>query len=358
MNINRDVYYIDDIAKSEPNGGNKAKSDIKKIFEKKGFRKLDLSIKAEKRFLKILTKVLLPIKLFFKCLCLRNNNIVFIQIPTYSLLFCSPVLFLMKRIIKFKMIIVIHDIEKLRNIYKFPAFFLKHEDKYLELSDAIICHNKAMKNYLVGRGILERKVFVINIFDYILESDNGTYISTPYNKYVVNIAGSLDVRRSPYVYKLLNANNKGIEWKVYGPYYNENMVHSNLNSYKGCYPSNEIPYHLTEGWGLIWDGESINSCTGKYGEYIKYINQHKASLYIASGLPVIIWENAGLADFIKENHIGITISNLTTLKEQIDHVSDELYVEMKENVMKVREKIINGEYADKVINEAATWLRG
>lgn len=349
MNLDKGIYYINDIAKSEPNGGNKAKSDFIKVFEKMGFKELDLSIKSKASFLRNIVKVVLPLKLFFKCICLHRDNFVFVQVPTYSLRLYSPVLFILKNVIKFKMIIVIHDIEKLRNTYKFSPAFLKNEDKYFKISDAIICHNKVMKNYLVDCGIAEDKIYILGIFDYILDSKKETNIATVDKKNEINIAGNLDIRRSPYVYELLNSNIEGIELKLYGPFYNEKLVSSNKNSYKGCYPSDEIPYLLTGGWGLVWDGESIGSCTGSIGEYLVYINQHKVSLYIAAGLPVIIWENAGLAEFVKENQIGIAVSSLTKLKEQIEQVSDEAYREMVNHVAELREKLLIGGYAESVI---------
>ncbi len=349
MNINKRVFFINDVAKSEPNGGNKAKSDFIKVFEKMGFKEMDLSIKPKTPFLRNIIKVVLPLKLFFKCICLHKDNFVFVQVPTYSLRLYSPVLFFFKNVIKFKMIIVIHDIEKLRNTYKFSPAFLKNEEKYLKISDAIICHNKVMKNYLVNCGITEDKIFILGIFDYILDQKKEINMATLDKKNEINIAGNLDIKRSPYVYKLLNSDIEGIELKLYGPFYNDELVFCNKNSYKGCYPADEIPYLLTGGWGLVWDGESIDSCVGSIGNYLVYINQHKVSLYIAAGLPVIIWENAGLAEFVKENQIGIVVSSLTELKEQIMQVSDEVYMEMVKHVMELRKKLLIGGYAESVI---------
>lgn len=358
MNINKGIYYINDVAKSEPNGGNKAKLDFIKVFDKMGFKEMDLSIKPQTSFFRNIIKVVLPLKLFFKCILLHKDNFLFVQIPTYSLRLYSPILFFLKNIIKFKMIIVIHDIERLRKIYRFSSAFLKNEDKYLEISDAIICHNKAMKNYLINRGISENKIFILGIFDYILDSKNEINKATVDKKNEINIAGNLDVRRSPYVYELLNSNIEGIKLKLYGSFYDEELVFSNKKSYKGCYPSDKIPSILTGGWGLVWDGESISSCTGSIGEYLIYINQHKASLYIAAGLPVIIWEKAGLAEFVKENRIGIVVSSLVTLKEQIERVSDEEYVEMVNHVLELREKLLIGGYAESVIYQVCMRFKG
>lgn len=358
MNTNKNIYYINDITKKIPNGGNKAKSDFKYVFEKMGFIELDLSSKFKHNFFRNVNKVIMPLKLFFKCCRLHENDILFVQIPISSLNISSSLILFLKYMIRFKLIIVIHDIEKLRNVYKHFFTFYKNENRYFELSNAIICHNKTMKSYLIEQGIVEDKIFVLGIFDYILDPQKKINIATPRKKREINIAGNLDVRRSPYIYDLLNLNIKGIKLKIYGPFYDKKLVSFNKNSYKGCYSSDEIPYVLTGGWGLVWDGESIDACTGKIGDYLAYINQHKVSLYIAAGLPVIIWENAGLSEFVKENKIGILVSNLTTLKEQVEQISDEVYIEMVDHVMQIRQKLLSGEFAENVIYQVLAWIRG
>lgn len=358
MNINENIYYINTVAPNVPDGGNKAKSDFKVVFEKMGFKEFDLSIKSKNMFLRNICKAILPLKLLLKGCYLQENDIVFVQIPTYTLNIFTSVLFFLKKVIKFKLVIIIHDIEKLRRVYKFSSSFYKNEGKYFEVSDAIICHNKKMKSYLIESGIKEDKIFVLGIFDYILSSKKKINMTSPDKKNEINIAGNLDVRRSPYIYELLNSNIEGVELNLYGAFYNKDLVSSNENSYKGCYPSNEIPYILKGGWGLVWDGESINDCIGNIGKYLVYINQHKVSLYIAAGLPVIIWENAGLAEFVKENQIGILVSSLTILKEKIEQVSDESYMEMVEHVMQIRGKLLDGGYAESAIRQVLIWIRG
>mgnify|MGYP007079152982 FL=1 len=66
---------------------------------------------------------------------------------------------------------------------------------------------------------------------------------------------------------------------------------------KGFVRSDELIATAEGDFGLVWDGFSVDACTGNFGEYLKYNNPHKTSLYIRCELPVIIWDQAALSDF-------------------------------------------------------------
>lgn len=357
MEINNSkIYYLRDTKKNEPNGGNKAKSDFYTIFEKMKFRELDFSFKSHNKIIRNFEKILLPVRLLSLCKILTKESIVIVQIPTYAINIYSSIFFWLKKIIRFRMILIIHDIERLRNIYHFSKLYLKNEDKYLKKADIVICHNEYMKKYLENKEIDTNRIVVLGIFDYILNEKEKLNIANIDNKMIVNVAGSLDVKRSPYIYKLLNMEFHKINLKLYGPEYNLRLVKKNSNCFMGCYPASEIPYKLYGGWGLVWDGDRISDCSGNYGKYLVYINQHKVSLYIAAGLPIIIWEKAGLADFVAENEIGILISDLRTLEDKIENVDDRLYMQMVKNIEKIREKLLVGSYAELAIKTAVSKL--
>ena len=60
---------------------------------------------------------------------------------------------------------------------------------------------------------------------------------------------------------------------------------------------------MDQNFGLVWDGTSLDGCNGRYGEYLKFNNPHKTSLYLSCGIPVIIWKEAALADFVEEHKV-------------------------------------------------------
>lgn len=78
------------------------------------------------------------------------------------------------------------------------------------------------------------------------------------------------------------------------------------------------------------------------GNYIKYNNPHKVSLYVASGIPIIIWEEAAMAEIIKKYNIGICVESLENIEKTLSEISEEQYLIMKKNVKMLSEKVKEG----------------
>ena len=121
--------------------------------------------------------------------------------------------------------------------------------------------------------------------------------------------------------------------------------------YKGKFKPEELLDYLEGSFGLVWDGISLDTCTGGFGEYLKYNNPHKVSLYLTAGIPVVVWEQSALAKFVKENNVGITINSLNELKDKIDNITDEEYQAMLENTKQISEKTKNGKFLMEAINK-------
>ena len=120
---------------------------------------------------------------------------------------------------------------------------------------------------------------------------------------------------------------------------------------RGAFPADEIPSKLNEGFGLVWDGEGIDGCTGNTGDYLRYNNPHKLSLYLVSGLPVVIWSEAAEAQFVKDNNVGIVVNSIDDFSNAFDELSEQQYYEMVENARKISGKLRNGEYLLDVVKK-------
>ena len=105
------------------------------------------------------------------------------------------------------------------------------------------------------------------------------------------------------------------------------------------------------GFGLVWDGSSIEKCDGNTGEYLKYNNPHKLSLYLVSGIPVVIWKEAAEAKFVEEYGLGITVNSLAELGEKFASLSEEEYFEMVKRVAVVSKHLKSGYYLTQAIKE-------
>ena len=102
---------------------------------------------------------------------------------------------------------------------------------------------------------------------------------------------------------------------------------------------------------MIWEGESIETCTGQYGQYIRFNNPHKFSLYLSLGLPVIVWKEAAIASFVTENKIGFTIGSFDELEKMGETVSDKDYGEYLSNIHQISDKVRKGFFLGKAINQ-------
>jgi hypothetical protein len=199
-----------------------------------------------------------------------------------------------------------------------------------------------MINWLKANG-LTTKVISLELFDYL---SNDFAIISQGNKAIV-FAGNLI--KSNFIYSLYHL--KNVPFNVYGPNFSEekNAVNSKVY-WQGEYGSQEIVKQLNGEFGLIWDGNYIEKCDEILGNYLKYNNPHKFSLYIAAGLPVIAPADSAIGHYIKRHNIGLLINNLYDLDNLT--VDKTLYTTLKANVVKIRQRVINGLYFTDAINLA------
>lgn len=73
---------------------------------------------------------------------------------------------------------------------------------------------------------------------------------------------------------------------------------------------------------------------------------------MAAGIPVITWKEAAIADFVKEQNVGILVGSLCNLKNELDKVTDEEYEIMKKNAEKISLKVREGYYFKTALDKA------
>lgn len=246
-----------------------------------------------------------------------------------------------KKVKDAKLIAVIHDLESLR----FDSKRKKSEIEYLNEYNYIIAHNKSMKQYLVNQGIDENKLITLGIFDYKADEINKK------NRNLTNeiaIAGNLSSDKSGYVYAL-GKFGLNLKFNLYGPNYKE-YKNDNLK-YFGQFPPEKLPKNLQGSFGLVWDGSEINDCVGITGEYLKYNNPHKVSLYIVSNLPIIIWKKAAMADFVVKEKIGIAVDSLEDIYDEISKLKEEDYQNMINNINNIANRLKKGYYINNAVKD-------
>lgn len=247
-----------------------------------------------------------------------------------------------KKLKSVNFIAIIHDLESLR----FDTKRKFEEIKYLKEFKYIIVHNEKMKEYLINLGIEEDKFIVLGVFDYKVDMIN---VPKRNLKNEVAIAGNLSDNKSGYVYKLSKMNTT-TKFNLFGPNYNGDI--SENVKYFGEFAPEEIPNILQGSFGLVWDGSDIESCMGITGKYLKYNNPHKLSLYIIAQLPIIIWKEAALAEFVKRENIGIVVDRIEEIEDKINNLSDYEYKNMLHNVNEISLRLKEGYYIKKAIQES------
>lgn len=345
-------YVLDTVNKKDFTAGSKARKDIDEILIESGFEKMCIYIGKNKK------KVISEVHNIKKQLVeltpnIERDSLLVVQYPwpTMSYSFVK-ILSQMRERRNVRLVAVIHDLNSIRTGSKITRKYYElyvREIQYLDQFDTVICHNPKMKKYLVERGISEQKVISLDIFDYLVTKDFKPVEANLSNYKVVNIAGNLSVSKTKYLYKLNQCENPVFSYVLYGPFYTGKE--NNGFIYKGKFPATELPSHINAGFGLVWDGEDINTCSGHYGEYMKINNPHKLSLYMACGIPVLVWEQAAVADFVKKNNLGFCISSLEDIEGIMKNLTLDNYLRLKENVEQTSNQVRSGYYIRRAISK-------
>lgn len=285
---------------------------------------------------------------------LSKGDVLYIQFPLveHSIFQACPITRLKKKGVK--IVVFVHDLELFRASFN-SKHTLGQKVRYkvesrdvLDACDIIVVHNRPMADTLNKMGFDEKRIVVLEIFDYLMDEKTRSYVE---NKGVseedaIVVAGNLSTNKAAYLYKL----DAKTPFNLYGVYYTggdrPNMV------YKGGFDHTELPFRIEGRYGLVWDGTSTQTCEGTYGQYLRINNPHKISLYLAMSLPVIIWEEAAMAGFITRNKCGITISSLHDLEKVIPGVTEEEYALMRESAEAVGKNLRIGYYTKRAIGSS------
>lgn len=336
------LYFIGEKPLKANHAGNKARLDIDCIFRNRSY--IEICNLEQIEFKSIFQKVRYMcnwehVKNIITIYFLHNKNVV-LQYPFYFNVIIRKAIF--KLLNKNNTILFIHDIDALRKLEKSD---LEREIKILNNAKVVVLHNEKMRNILIQNG-LKAKVVILSCFDYLL-TDNSPIQNYKLSKEVV-FAGNLAKSTFLTNNKIENLN---LIFNLYGPNFNKKEIRWQNIKYFGSFSPNEVPYKLKGSFGLIWDGEKIDTCSGSYGEYMKYNNPHKLSLYIAAGLPVIVWKKSAIAQFVEINEIGITVNSLEEINNVIDKMDINTYNEYKNNIKLLQTRITSGYYTQKVLEK-------
>lgn len=326
------------------NAASKARVDVSKILEANGcipYNVYPRYYNFRKSFILTLIEVILKyIRLYF---LLKKGDTLIIQFPVNKR-FLSYFFYFLK-LVKLKGVniqFIIHDLDYLR-FRSYEKFKLKIFD-LLRLADLLVVHTHNMKDLLRSENIHNR-ANILYLFDYLTDDE---IINTDYcvnHRDDIIFAGNL--QKSEFLANLFEFSFKNVKFLFYG--LQIELPFSESMKYIGPFKPDNTSF-IKGGWGLVWDGQSLDGCTGMKGNYLRYNASHKLSLYITAGIPVIVWNQCGLKEWIENNKLGISIGSLKELDEIISNVSQKDYLIYLESVRKMSEKLRTGQMLLKALD--------
>lgn len=288
--------------KNDPIGGGasaKAPADILMLAKQNGYEEIDVFLYQTYGKIKQIMSLLYQL---FKLSCtLERNSIVFFQYPHINP-HIMPVV--MACFNKYRKVAIVHDMNSIRVDGKLSD----SEKKALNYFDELYVHSDNMRDYLRANLKSNLVYHVIDCFPYISEANCEERISSN----TVTFAGNLD--KSTFLIEFLNKN-KNLDILLYGQTSDASKF-TDKAKYLGRFLPDDIQ-HIKGSWGIVWDGENIDTCGGHYGEYLKIIAPHKFSMYLAAEMPVIVWSMSAMAELVKKYHLGVIVNNLDEIYAKI-----------------------------------------
>lgn len=236
-----------------------------------------------------------------------------------------------------KLTVLMHDCYLLRE--RRPADAL--EQWILKWADKVIAHSGPMALFFseISKQMDPKErmpeMVLLEMFDYRLASLPEVQ-STPSGKSVM-FAGNLS--KSGFVKDLSTL---PVDFSLYG------LPKLDSPAYKGAFDGSR-PVGLVGDFGLVWDGDSLETCNGMMGEYLRFNAPFKFSLYLALGLPVIVWSESAMATYVERYHLGLCIDSLHHLAPCLAALSAEELAQMKTCALLMGEQIRKGEMLKKCL---------
>ena len=327
-------WSIETISHSKPrfNAGVKPRQDVCKILVENGYT--NLSIPLPKHL--PLISPLIAFNRFAKTIRhIAKEDEVFIQYPLYYYndtierwalkMLCSKC---------DNVTMLIHDVASLRTTQLSAT-----EEHLFSQPHRLIFHTPSMAEAVASlMPDVKGTIDILGLFDYLTDTIMQPSEMTLSQAHVIAFAGSLG---KSHFLNHLNELGHNLIWHLYGAMPDNHLLTTDNIHYCGKFTP-DTPDILSGGWGLVWDGSSIDNCEDIRGQYLRYNSPHKCSLYLARGIPLIVWDKSALAPLVQEKRIGIVINSLHDIEHAIDSLTQELRIEIVNNARQTGEELRHG----------------
>ncbi|MCR4921358.1 MAG: galactofuranosyltransferase [Bacteroidaceae bacterium] len=322
--------------------GNKAKTDNEATLRQMGATNLGLpTTYYNNKVVTFFLDLAGVLKSFF---CMRQGDVLLLQYPVkkYFSLICR-----VARWRGVRPVALIHDLGSMRR----KRLSVRHEIRRLSRAEYIIASNATMAQWLLQQG-LQRPVGALGLFDYRSQSvapqRSDSVPSVPSLVY----AGVLATRKNTFLLDLCQKSSPHYRLDIYG---NRDglpgLGESALVRMHDFMPAETFIAGVEGDFGLVWDGDSVDSCTGSFGEYLRWNSPHKVSFYLRAGLPIIIWREAAVASIIEQEGIGLCIGSLSELDTLLPTITPAQMQTMRRNVQRISNKLASGGFLQDALNK-------
>jgi hypothetical protein len=295
-----------------------------------GFATIQLGVFTKKTILAQVIRAARVLK--YAIVCPINSVIVF-HFPLRTSAFT-----LLQKMLKWKgctTIAIVVDIDGWRDD---DTALLQAEVKILANFNFIIAHNNAMCLQLL-KYITKVPIHSIDIFDYAAIDKHRTH------QLANTICIAANFKKATFVQKLSNITQ--LQFNLFGSGLDANLILQQHHVHAiGSFNHIELVERLEGSFGLVWDGDSIDTCSA----YYQINNPHKLSLYLAAGLPLIVWHKSPFATIVLQQGLGFAVHTLYEIPTILYAITNEQYGLMLYNVEKYRAKVVTGFYLKKVMH--------
>ena len=231
----------------------------------------------------------------------------------------------------------VHDMEGLKSAR--PDWTLvAQECRALQEFTHVLSLNPTITQILQNHGV--HALASLDLWDYRCEA--APTAPPGDHAFRVVFAGNLSAEKSGFIASLGQLS--GVEFELYGNELNPEAIAAGNTRYMGSFQPDAPPFAGDRRFGLVWDGPALDTCTGNFGAYLAYNTPHKASMYLARGLPVLIWRGAAIAPLIAAHGAGLLIDSLHEVPGLLQAHTPAQFAELQSNASTLGEKIRSGHF--------------
>lgn len=237
-----------------------------------------------------------------------------------------------------KVVVIIHDLghwiqfdeEESRR-----AVIDGHQDiVHLLDVDGIIVHSERMRERLLS----DLRLLKHDVDPIMTSLDIFGFTTFQGAKKERTLKPSIDYVGNLHKSTFINGMTDAFEMNIYGPnpeLYGLDVEKRENIRFRGSYDHEALPTMLEGSFGLVWASTAYPQKVGRDAEYQRYNAPHKASLYLAADLPIIVSSDSARATFVERQGIGLVVDDLDQLTEKYKELTEESYADILENTRRI-----------------------